>query len=258
MRAALTSGFQPSSTSSRGAYSAGKETSNERLYDLRGSSLSASTKPAGTFRQRWHRYVQVFFRSNSLQFFNFLQWRGDVEPPKIAIEKSRWTVLVRSLLHLPPLAGCAVLLILTSTTTIVQPNSTFSSLQFAAKLHEVLMQASIAAILLSHVRYEITQTGRVPFGSLFAPAQISSIGFIWSPEMIGTIQSKGIGWLRKFALVLHILFAIMLAAAVGPSSAILMIPRPIYPLFGQCTVTLPTTVDALYPSHLTLQTPGRA
>jgi hypothetical protein len=120
------------------------------------------------------------------------------------------------------------------------------------------MQASIAAILLYHVRYEITQNGRVPFGSLFAPAQISSIGYLWSPEMAGTIKSKGMGWFRKFALVLHILFAILLAAAGGPSSAILMIPRPIHPLFGQCTVSLPTTVDTLYPSRLSMQTPGRA
>ena len=72
-------------------------------------------------------------------------------------------VLIRCLIHVPPLAGCVTLLALTFTTIVVEQNSAFSILQFAAKLHEILMQASIAAILLSHVRYEITQDGCIPF-----------------------------------------------------------------------------------------------
>lgn len=66
------------------------------------------------------------------------------------------------------------------------------------------------------------------------------------------------GLVEKLALVLHIIFAIILAAAVGPSSTILMIPRPIFPMLGQCTVTLATTVDTPYPSRLSLETPGRS
>jgi len=257
--AARASGFRPSNATSRGAYTTGKDTIKERVYDLRDSTPSTATQNQGHPRKSWHKYGEILFRTFGLQFFNnFTPWRQDVEFPKTAIEKNRWMVLIRCLIHIPPLAGCVTLLALMFTTIVVEQNSAFSILQFAAKLLEILMQASIAAILLSHVRYEITQNGCIPFGSLFAPSQISSIGYIWSAEMFGTFKSTGMGWVRKSALILHTVFAIVLAAVVGPSSAILMLPHPIQPLFGQCTVTLPTTLDILHPSRLSLNSPGKA
>lgn len=159
-----------SSTTSKGLYSAGKETSDEGVYDLHDPNLRIATKMQGNYKQRWYRYGEACFRSIGLQSFNsFMPWRRYEEFPKIAVEQNRWTVLIRSLLHIPPLAGCVVLLILSGMTTIVQPNSAFSILQFAAKAHETLMQASIAAILLSHVRYEITQHGWFPSDRCLLP-----------------------------------------------------------------------------------------
>ncbi|KAK0115657.1 hypothetical protein ONS95_000073 [Cadophora gregata] len=253
--------LSPSASKSPDAYSysAGKETSHEGVYDLKTSNTRTTPNPGDRYKRGWYKYGEAFFRSIGLQAVNScMPWRHSEEYPKVAIERNRWKVVIRSLVHIPPIAGCVSLLVLAGMTTIVEPNSAFQVLQFAAKFHEILMQASIATILLSHIRYEITQGGRVPFGSLFAAAQISSIAFIWSPEMLGTMKSKGMIWIRRLVLVLHIVFAILLAASVGPSSAILMIPRPIFPKFGECTGTLPTAVENLYPSRMSLETPGRA
>ncbi|KAH9203846.1 hypothetical protein DL95DRAFT_472025 [Leptodontidium sp. 2 PMI_412] len=232
---------------------------HEGVCGLHDSSTAIKQTPEDRYKRTWYKYGEALFRSIGLQAFNtWLPWGRNSEFPKIAIEQNRWKVVIRSLVHILPVAACISLLVLASKTTIVGPNSAFSALQFAAKFHEILMQASIATILLSHIRYEITKDGRVPFGSLFAAAQISSIGFIWSPEMMGTMKSNGMVWTRRLLLVAHVLFAILLAASVGPSSAILMLPRPIHPLFGKCTATLPTAVENLYPSRLSLETPGIA
>ena len=85
-------------------------------------------------------------------------------------------------------------------TVIVNYNSGYSTLQFVAKVHEVLMQASIATILIFYIRSQALEHGKTPFGSLFAGVQVSQISYLWSPEFAGTLTAVYLNKRRKLRL----------------------------------------------------------
>jgi hypothetical protein len=114
------------------------------------------------------------------------------------------------------------------------------------------MQASIAAILLSYIRSEVIDQGKTPFGSLFAGIQVSQISYLWSPEFIGTLTATCLSKQRKIKLASMIILSILLAASVGPSSAILMLPRNINIQVGKAIVSIaPEAQESLFPIQLT-------
>lgn len=53
-----------------------------------------------------------------------------------------------------------------------------NAIQFASKLHELIMHASIASIILSIVRYELRDGKVLPFGAMFAGFQFKEINFL--------------------------------------------------------------------------------
>jgi hypothetical protein len=101
-----------------------------------------------------------------------------------------------------------------------------AALQFAAKVHELLMIASLVSILIAIIREELSVKDGLPFGALFSPQQIQSIDILWSPELWGSLkgafQARSARWIM--ITIITIIFAI-LALTVGPSSANLMKPR---------------------------------
>ena len=97
--------------------------------------------------------------------------------------------------------------------------------QFGAKIHEMTAQASLAAVVFSYVRYELALGQGLPFGALFSGLQISQASYLWSMEFWGSISSKHLAARRRIGISLIIVTAIILATTVGPSSAILLIPR---------------------------------
>ena len=149
------------------------------------------------------------------------------ERPKIALRKSRWRAGIRCLVHALPLAAAVILLYLNLSNYYV--GSTFSqesqtALQFAAKLHEVLMVASITTVALSYLYWELSSTG-IPFGLAFAGLEVTKLSYLFSSEFLGSIQSRQFSFWHKARLILTITFTTALVATVGPSSAATMIPR---------------------------------
>ena len=178
----------------------------------------------------------------------FAVGRGFDEPTKIAIRKSRKTALLRALIHVVPL-GVALWEITFNWNTFyvgskVQNQALY---QFGAKLHEMTAQASIAAVVFSYVRYELSLGQGLPFGALFSGLQVSQASYLWSTEFWGSIYSTSISFKRKMGMAVTIIIAIFLAATVGPSSAILLIPRLEYWPAGSTDIWINITAAELWP-----------
>ena len=181
-------------------------------------------------------YTRIALRFLQLQI---LSWKASLskstEEPKVAIYKDRKAALLHACLHLVPMSAALALMILNIRSYFVGGISPtkVTALQFSAKLLEILMQASLAAILFGLVRHELVGGRNLPLGSILAPLHITDISYLWSLNHWGSLTSQDPrGW-RKLSLLVIIPATIILAALVGPSSAVLMIPRPISYLYGK-------------------------
>jgi hypothetical protein len=102
-------------------------------------------------------------------------------------------------------------------------NASIKYLQFAAKLHEIVMMASISSVLLYFLHRRLVREG-VPFGHLDAPYIIGAGG---GTGLLFT-QRFWIPWRQNVRFVLMLLGAILLTLALNPASAIAMIPSLAY------------------------------
>lgn len=166
------------------------------------------------------------------------------ESEKVAIRRSRVTALLRALIHAVPL-GIAVFEIVINWKGhyVGAMFDMQNSLQFVAKAHEVTMQASISAILLSYIRYQITTGEGMPFGAVLGGLQFLQVSYLWSNELWSTIFATNFQLRRKFPFVVLILVGVSLAATAGPSSANLLIARqdiwPQKPKYYAVDATIP-------------------
>ncbi|KAF4224527.1 hypothetical protein CNMCM8980_007521 [Aspergillus fumigatiaffinis] len=166
--------------------------------------------------------------SGSIRIKEDGQDRSKVELRKILVRRNRPTA-VRYFLqfHMIPLAAAIALIILNIQTRFLGADSQwFSLLQFIAKFHEILMQISIATALCAYQQYLLTQpTSGVPFGAIFSAYHTTQVGYLWSPEFRASLTTPGFPLLLKMGFVIFVPASILLAAAVGPASAIAMLPR---------------------------------
>lgn len=101
----------------------------------------------------------------------------------------------------------------------------FFLLQFAAKLHELAILASLTNILFSMIRHDLATAGGLPFGALFAGFQFKDISFLWSLEFWGVARAKMMRGHRRWTIVTLVIVCTFLSLSAGPSSATLMRPR---------------------------------
>ncbi|RYP02185.1 hypothetical protein DL764_005902 [Monosporascus ibericus] len=173
------------------------------------------------------------------------------ELPKIAIRKRRRSAFPSLLLHLLPLAGCLFLIALNVRPVAVLPQYPWEALQFVAKVHEMTMQASVAAAALAYVRRELAKGRSVPFGALCGVLQVQQLSYLWSLEFWGAATARWLQGRRRVLFILFVPFCVLVAASVGPSSAMLMLPRTIdYPWFRAEFVWDATRAE-LFPHHVT-------
>ena len=128
-----------------------------------------------------------------------------------------------------------------------------------AKFHEILLTASLSAIVLQRIRNDIIHTTGIPLGFLSSGYQLNSFSYLFSKEFLGGLI-KGFRTQQQSWLPLYILvpFCFVLTAVVGPASAIALLPKlnwwPVHdPLNGTYISTFyplgenelwPTTIDA--------------
>ena len=176
--------------------------------------------------------------------------KGYNEPTKIAIRKNRTTALLRALIHIGPISVAMWEIITNWNTYYLGPvirNQAYY--QFGAKVHEMTAQASLAAVVFSYIRYEMSLGQGLPFGALFSGLQISQASYLWSMEFWGSVCSSHLPIKRRVGMVLMVTVAIVLAATVGPSSAILLVPRLDYWPAGATNIWLNVSSQALWPDR---------
>ncbi len=189
------------------------------------------------------------FRS-AFRRFRHITGRGLHEPTKKAIRKDKTVALLRCLIHLLPVSF-ALFEIILNWNTYYAGISIYSQAvyQVASKIHEVAIQASLATVVFSYIRHEMTIGNGIPFGALFSGLQISQIAYLWSMEFWGSLRSPHLPLCRKIALLFLIVVSIVLASLSGPSSAILLIPRLDFWSGGSTDIWINATIDSLYPTR---------
>ena len=189
------------------------------------------------------------FRS-AFRRFSHITGQGLHEPTKKAIRKNKTVALLRCLIHLLPVSF-ALFEIILNWNTYYAGISIYNQAvyQLVSKIHEVAIQASLATVVFSYIRHEMTIGNGIPFGALFSGLQISQIAYLWSMEFWGSLRSPHLPLSRKIALLFLIFVSIVLASLSGPSSAILLIPRLDFWSGGSTDIWINATIDSLYPTR---------
>ena len=151
------------------------------------------------------------------------------ESPKAVARYSRYATAGIITTHLLPIAATATLLYINVSNTyfedpgVPNQNTRLNALQFAAKVHEVLITVSFSAIVLHYIQYELLHGRGVPLGSIFASFQVTNLGTLWSPGL-WAIASARVPKARRILVVGITIIALLVGATSGPASAILMVP----------------------------------
>ena len=176
------------------------------------------------------------------------------EPTKIVISRSRTIAIFRNTIHLLPVGGAIAAIHLNSRGLYIGASlKNLNALQFAAKVHELTMIASLTHILITMIREEMILGDGLPFGALLSGLQTSQLSYLWSMEFWGSIKAPSMtGW-RKLRLIVMIVSCVSLAATVGPSSAIALIPRVGSWPAGRTRIWLNSTREDLFPTQVSSQ-----
>lgn len=176
--------------------------------------------------------------------------RGLEEPTKIALHQNRSTALLQSLIHIIPV-GIALWEIVLNIHTYYVGSSALNLVyyQLGAKAHEIMIHASLAAVVLSYFRHQLTTAGGIPFGALFGTLAINQVSYLWSMEFWGSVGSKHLPFRRKLAMMVLVSICFILAAASGPASAILLVPRLDYWPAGSTNIWLNASFNDIWPDR---------
>ncbi|TGO30169.1 hypothetical protein BPAE_0007g00460 [Botrytis paeoniae] len=189
---------------------------------------------------------------------------NEAEPTKYALDNRRTILLLDLLLHLGPIAITGALVYLNVKSVYWSDvdngkwqNNFLNALQFAAKIHEIWIIISITAITSHFVVFFLACGSGLPFGLLGAGFQTGNFGFFfrrafWSA--MPRVYHKRSLTIIAFAIFLIISF--VLAALVGPSSAIAMRPDLDSWLMphGPYKIHFPTDQSEFWPENLSAST----
>ncbi|KAL2063661.1 hypothetical protein VTL71DRAFT_5466 [Oculimacula yallundae] len=142
------------------------------------------------------------------------------EPPTSKTRTSRWIILARSLILVPPIIITIVILALNFGNIFwMGPtrefNTILGALQFAAQIHGSLLVASISMMVLNLIQHGLASPKGLPLGI------ISSNFYTDSPSWLFRTEFRSLS--LKYTLIFP--FVVALTVLQAPSSAIVMIPR---------------------------------
>ena len=176
--------------------------------------------------------------------------KGFHEPTKIAISQNRAVSCLRALIHLVPVSVAVCEIVLNWNTYYVGTTRySQATYQLLAKAHEIMIQASIAAVVFCYIRSEMALGSGIPFGLLFSGLHVTQISYLWSMEFWGSVNSGLHRNHRKLLLSLLVFLSICLATVCGPSSAVLLIPRLQYWPGGSTDIWINATKADLWPER---------
>ena len=172
------------------------------------------------------------------------------EPLKIVIRQNRTVALLRSLIHVIPI-GLSLWLVSLNIGTYYVGSFTLDQVyyQVAAKALELMIQASLATIILAYIRHELVLGRGIPFGALFSGLQVNQISYLWSMELWGSIGSRSLSPWRKLLMLMLVILVSVLAATAGPSTAVLLVPRRDYWPAGSTHVWVNGSESEIWPTQ---------
>lgn len=160
------------------------------------------------------------------------QWKSLKESGKIVFHKDRRLAGLRAIVHAVPFVTVLSLMVLNLRRVYIgeATTTTLAAFQFAAKVIELTILASLVGIILEFVRYNALGSDPFPLGAFLAPYQMTNISYLWSSELWGSLTSNHLHKRHRILLAIIVPPIAILIPMIGPSNAVLMIPRMInYP-----------------------------
>lgn len=154
------------------------------------------------------------------------------EGGNVAITTNTRQAFLDCIVHLLPIIVSVGLLILNFKlvyfTEVENVQMYLNAFQFCAKLHEILMVASLSLIVISRLRRELVRPDApgVALGFLTTGYELSSVTLLFSPQFRAAWTASRHHKLNGLSLISWIIMGVLLVAVVGPSSAIVMLPSP--------------------------------
>lgn len=146
----------------------------------------------------------------------------------VASKRKRDALIHTCIYHLPPVAITAfftVIYVQEWTWPYPGPSDeVLAALQFAAKIHECLIIASISNILHHRIRFLLLQSDGIPLGLVTTPFQLNNPLYFVSAEFLGTLGKLWSSFSIFITFGLVVVVAI-LSLAASPFSAVILIPR---------------------------------
>jgi len=111
---------------------------------------------------------------------------------------------------------------LTSSDTIV-----LMLLQLSAKVHEIMIVASLGQIIWHAVRHELLYGEGLPLGLVGSALEFSRFEFFFGKEFYGSLRylNHDHKKMKRFGFVFLLIVSGMTAMLAGPASAVLLVPR---------------------------------
>ena len=200
-----------------------------------------------------------FLRSVGLELLTLVGFgNAPRELPKPVIQTTISIILSRSAIHVLPIFVSITIITInlkhvylgrTLTGSILDPAINIALLQVTAKIQELLIVASLTTIIVHTIREHMLASDGVPFGIVGGAFLFSSLSYFWSPEFWGSLQWRNTPW-TKFRLYGTLVLSGFLAAAAGPSSAVLLIPRDQSFDAGGANIYLRGSAGEVWPTQL--------
>ncbi|KAL8821185.1 MAG: hypothetical protein Q9191_007362 [Dirinaria sp. TL-2023a] len=151
----------------------------------------------------------------------------------VASEKWWSTSLMQCFFHAIPLAvtlvvvGLNIFGVYWQDLGLPHQKAVLQALQYAAKAHEIMMTASMSAIVIHRAQHDLNDTQGMPFGLLTGGFKLGEPLYLCTSQFLGAsvVRKHSNGRPRLYPISILILVGVLLTSVVGPSSAVAMIPR---------------------------------
>ncbi|RSL43929.1 hypothetical protein CEP54_014890 [Fusarium duplospermum] len=156
--------------------------------------------------------------------------RNGPENPKPLFKSSTLSTVLCCLLHLIPMLVTIALIALNLLGFFIgreldglgRDSVKLGVLQVAAKVHELFIIASLGAVIFDVVRDELARGEGLPLGLMGVGFSFSSVSFFFSSDFWAGVSFSHP---RKMRIIALVVTSGLIAPLVGPTSAVLMIPR---------------------------------
>ncbi|KAI4180028.1 MAG: hypothetical protein L6R41_007495 [Letrouitia leprolyta] len=210
-------------------------------------------------------FWEYFLRSAGLAIINEFLWIGrrkrSQEEAKVVVEKSLKVALGRCSIHILPIIVSTIILWINFKQTFIgidfrslirSETINIALLQTAAKVQELLIVASLTAVAFQLIRYELLFGDGLSLGTVAAGFDFVKLSYFWSPEFLGSLKGLDThrAGVRRATILLFFIVIGGIAAFVGPSCAVLLIPQAQDWPAGSKTFYLHNATNLLWPISL--------